>query len=166
MCADSFSPDTAERLRIKPRNSESGHVDGAWWPRSRDLTAEVPELATALNGRIGPVWRVAFPPSGWEVAVHEMIYQGRLVKLEGVSSQNTHVVHVTGGNMRRLTLLTIPPEADAVAAEAVLVAASGQNNVAGPEMLLDEYRARPTPENALARWESEGGRGDVAGTRV
>ncbi|WP_409496698.1 DUF5994 family protein [Amycolatopsis sp. cmx-11-12] len=164
MCADPRAPDAAERLRLKPRNSESGFVDGAWWPRSRDLTTEVPELATALNGRNGPVWRVAFQPSAWAGTVRELIFHGRLVKLEGIDSQNVHVVHVTGGNMYRLTLLVIPPEADPVAAERVLVAASGQNSVACPEALLDEFGARPAPENALARWESEGGHGDTAGT--
>ncbi len=163
MRADARTPETAERLRLKPRNSESGFVDGAWWPRSRDLTTEVPELTTALDGRIGPVWRVAFPPSGWAVTVRELIYQGRLVKMEGIDSQNAHVVHVTGGNMHRVTLLVVPPEADPAAAAAVLVAASGQNSVAGPEALLDEFGARPAPENALARWESEGGHGDSAG---
>ncbi|WP_410585793.1 DUF5994 family protein [Amycolatopsis sp. lyj-108] len=160
MRADPLILDTAERVRIKPRNSESGRVDGAWWPRSRDLTVEVPELAASLDGRIGPVWRVAFPPSAWAVTVRELIWHGRLVKLEGIGSQNVHIVHVTGGNMQRLTLLVIPPEADPAAAEGVLMAASGQNNVAGPEALLDEFGARPVPENALARWESEGGRGD------
>ncbi|EMD28293.1 hypothetical protein C791_1292 [Amycolatopsis azurea DSM 43854] len=123
----------------------------------------MPELATALDGRIGPVWRVAYPPSGWAVTVREMIYQGRLIKLEGIGSQNVHIVHVTGGSMHRVTLLVIPPGTDELAAEGVLAAASGQNNVTCPEMLLDEFGARPTPENALARWESEGGRGEIAG---
>ncbi len=124
----------------------------------------MPELATALNGRIGPVWRVAFQPTVWAVTVRELICQGRLVKLEGIDSQSVHLVHVTGGNMDRVTLLVIPPEAGPVAAERVLLAASGQNNVAGPEALLDEFGARPAPENALARWESEGGHGDTAVT--
>ncbi|KFU75836.1 hypothetical protein SAMN04489729_7122 [Amycolatopsis lurida] len=162
MRADSLACDAGERLSLKPRNSESGFVDGAWWPRSRDLTAEVPELAIALNGPIGPVWRVAFPPSAWGITVRELICHGRLVKLEGIGSQNVHVVHVTGGNMRRVTLVVIPPEADSVAAGRVLAAASGQNNVACPETLLDGFGIPLALENALSRWESEGGRGDVA----
>jgi hypothetical protein len=165
MLADPLAPDATDRLRLKPRNSESGFVDGAWWPRSRDLATEVPELATALNDWIGPVWRVAFSPAGWGVTVRELISQGRLVKLEGIDTQNVHIVHVTGGNMHRVTLLVVPPEADPVAAERVLVAAAGQNNVTGPEALLDEFGARPVPEDALSRWESEGGQGVNAAGR-
>ncbi|MFD6070371.1 DUF5994 family protein [Amycolatopsis lurida] len=161
MRVDSLARDTGERLSLKPRNSESGFVDGAWWPRSRDLTAEVPELATALTGPIGPVWRVAFPPSAWAVTVRELICHGRLIKLEGIDSQNVHVVHVTGGNMRRVTLVVIPPEADPVAAGRVLAAASGQNDVTCPETLLHGFGVPLASESALSRWESEGGPGET-----
>lgn len=154
--SDALAPATLERLRLKPANSESGFVDGAWWPRSRDLVAEVPELVLMLADWIGPVWRVAFSPAGWAVAVRELISQGRLIRLEGITSQNVHLVHVTGGNMRRVTLLVIPPNADAAAAEWVLARASGQNNVTSPETLLDESGALrrqlvPTSRKASAR---------------
>ena len=32
------------RLRLKPRGPVTGFVDGGWWPRSRDLAAELPAL--------------------------------------------------------------------------------------------------------------------------
>lgn len=37
------------RLQLKPEGPTTGFVDGAWWPRSRDLAAELPSLATALR---------------------------------------------------------------------------------------------------------------------
>ncbi|WP_051174174.1 DUF5994 family protein [Amycolatopsis orientalis] len=168
---ESLVPTVVERLRLKPANSESGFVDGAWWPRSRDLVAEVPELATALAAWTGPVWRVAFSPAGWTVTVSELFYQGRLIRLEGISSQNVHLVHATGGTMRRVTLLVVPPHADPAAAERALAAASGQNNVTSPELLLDESGAlggqavSTSRESDVSRWESEGGRGDAASAR-
>jgi len=160
---ESLVPAVVERLRLKPANSESGFVDGAWWPRSRDLVAEVPGLATVLAAWTGPVWRVAFSPAGWAVTVRELIYQGRLIRLEGIGSQNVHLVHVTGGSMRRVTLLVIPPHADAAAAERALAAASGQNNVTSPEMILEESGAlgmqavSRSSDSDVSRWESEGG---------
>jgi hypothetical protein len=36
------------RLKLKPKAPTTGYVDGAWWPRSRDLSAELPAL---LGGR-------------------------------------------------------------------------------------------------------------------
>ena len=30
------------RLRLKPKAPRTGYVDGAWWPRSHDLAAELP----------------------------------------------------------------------------------------------------------------------------
>lgn len=35
------------RSRMKPHTVTRGHVDGAWWPRSHDPTAEFPELVPA-----------------------------------------------------------------------------------------------------------------------
>jgi hypothetical protein len=32
------------RLRLKPKAPQSGYVDGAWWPRSDDLSTELPDL--------------------------------------------------------------------------------------------------------------------------
>ena len=35
-------PENTPRLRLKPKAPQSGYVDGAWWPRSDDLPAELP----------------------------------------------------------------------------------------------------------------------------
>ncbi len=37
------------RLRLKPKAPQSGYVDGAWWPYSDDLTAELPDLLAVLS---------------------------------------------------------------------------------------------------------------------
>jgi hypothetical protein len=42
------------RLRSKPKAPTTGWVDGGWWPRSRDLAAELPGLLSVLAaGRRG-----------------------------------------------------------------------------------------------------------------
>ncbi|MEV7037534.1 DUF5994 family protein [Amycolatopsis sp. NPDC051061] len=147
-----------DRLRLKPPFSANGFVDGGWWPRSGDLTAEAPTLVEALADRIGPVWRVAFAPAGWAVTAGTTVFRGRLLRLEGISTQDRYVVHVTGGTMRRVTLLVVPPEADAAAAGLALAAAAGQDNEASPETILDDSGALPgRRDSAVSRWESEGG---------
>ncbi|MFD7400682.1 DUF5994 family protein, partial [Streptomyces virginiae] len=37
------------RLSLTPKTALAGQLDGAWWPRSRDLEAELPALAAALD---------------------------------------------------------------------------------------------------------------------
>src|SRR4051812_35019694 len=50
------------RLELKPNFPRTGFVDGGWWPRSRDLRAELPDLIASLSaqlgGRVGPILRI------------------------------------------------------------------------------------------------------------
>jgi len=57
----STPPATEPRLRLKPAAPAMGHVDGAWWPRTRDLTAELPALLAAVAARLGRIDRVTGP---------------------------------------------------------------------------------------------------------
>ncbi|WIX82798.1 DUF5994 family protein [Amycolatopsis carbonis] len=152
------APLDGSRVRLKPLLSVTGFVDGAWWPRSTDLTAEVPELAAALAERIGPVWRVAFPSAAWTVTGTRMVNRGMIIRLEGFRAQDPHIVHVTGSLMRRLTLLVVPAGTTQVIVERAMSAASDQNDATRPEALLDGAGlAHPPAENDVYRWESEGG---------
>ncbi|WP_370938157.1 DUF5994 family protein [Amycolatopsis sp. cg13] len=157
---DPSSAPAESRLRLKPPLPVAGFVDGGWWPASEDLAAEVPGLAAALADRLGPVWRVAFASQAWLPAEPTMISRGRLVRLEGFRSQDPHVVHVTGGSMRRLTLLVVPARTPPAAAAIALSAAADQNSTTCPEAILKESGATPRPaEDDVCRWESEGGAG-------
>ncbi|MFE1553753.1 DUF5994 family protein, partial [Streptomyces sp. NPDC058734] len=48
----------AALLRLETTQSRQGLLDGAWWPRSRDVTIELPALITALTAHLGPITRV------------------------------------------------------------------------------------------------------------
>jgi len=47
------------RLKLKPKAPTAGYVDRAWWPRSRDLSTELPALLAVLAIRLGGVARVS-----------------------------------------------------------------------------------------------------------
>lgn len=83
-------PASPVRPSLAPAGSAPALLDGAWWPRSRDLTAELPALASTsttcpatgtLRGTTGhwaglTVTRVIRPHSGsrtaaWDRAVTE-----------------------------------------------------------------------------------------------
>ena len=52
---DQTPPEHTPRLRLKPKAPQTGYVDGAWWPRSDDLTTELPDLLAVLSVRLGPI---------------------------------------------------------------------------------------------------------------
>ncbi|MFC4857771.1 DUF5994 family protein [Actinophytocola glycyrrhizae] len=124
------------RLRLKPNTSATGHVDGAWWPRSRCVTTELAALAEALAGRLGRVERVAYALSSWDDAPRRFRLSGHLARLEGFTYQDRNVVHLTGANHGRVTLLVVPPEMTAVAGRAAMMTAAHGGNADRPEEIL------------------------------
>lgn len=104
---------TRKRLQIKGSREPSEHVDGAWWPRSKRLTDELPELLGAVHDRVGPVAAVAYRNDGWTATKPEMSYGGAdTVRLVSFESAEPPSVIVIGRNGHHLTLRVISPETD------------------------------------------------------
>jgi uncharacterized protein DUF5994 len=76
------------RLRMKPDTPPSGVVDGAWWPRSRDLADQLPALLIELWDRLGGVERVSYNLTAWPGAPRRISVDGRLVRLGGYRTQD------------------------------------------------------------------------------
>ncbi|TDC50933.1 hypothetical protein E1212_13390 [Jiangella ureilytica] len=88
-------------------------LDGAWWPRSRELAAELPALLTALQERDVVVARVAYGPDSWEPAGRKTRVAGRVIALGWFRTIDPHSVSVTSLDGRdRLDLLVVPPDDD------------------------------------------------------
>jgi hypothetical protein len=139
------------RLRLKPKGPVTGYVDGAWWPRTRDLTAELPELAAVLAVRLGPVYRVAFAMAAWlPPPTRRLVLDGRPVRLEGFRSQDENIVYVSGLDGRRICLLVVPPEADDAAGHEAMMTAAHRDNADSPAEILSKAgipsRRRGAPE--------------------
>lgn len=118
------------RLRLKPSGPPTGHVDGAWWPRSPDLATEIVPLIAGVADRIGPVETVAYGLAAWEATDRRMEVDGRRVRLAGYRSQRPHTIDLIGAQ-HRLTLLVVAPDTDADAAERALTASvDGDGTVA------------------------------------
>ncbi len=124
------------RLRLKPKAAPTGHVDGAWWPRTRDLAAELPELAEVLGVRLGAVSRVAYAMSGWDDTPRRVEVDGQVVRLEGFHVQDGDVVHLTGADERRISLLVVPPGLSEAAGHDAMTTASGRGNADSPADIL------------------------------
>ena len=156
--------DTPLRLRLKPKAPSTGFVDGGWWPRSRDLAAELPSLLTVLSVRLGFIERVSYHLADWDPTDRKISFGGGVVRLAGYHSQHPHTVDVIAAR-HRVTLLVVPPEAAAQTAHAALMAAGQRGNTDDVEALLRSSSftmhvldsVGGEAEAALQRWEIDGG---------
>lgn len=102
-----------KRLQITGSREPSEHVDGAWWPRSKRLTDELPELLGAVHDRVGAVAAVAYRNDGWTATSPEMSYgSADTVRLVSFESAEPPSVIVIGQNGHHPTLRVISPETD------------------------------------------------------
>jgi hypothetical protein len=120
-------------VRLKPNAPSTGHVDGAWWPRSRELTDELVALTDVLAIRLGPVVRVAFAAAAWN-PVAEVDDRG--VRLAPLRPQEKNIVRVSGSDGRQITLLVVPPEAPGGAGHDAIMLAARRANSDGPADIL------------------------------
>ncbi|MFI9470353.1 DUF5994 family protein [Streptomyces sp. NPDC052492] len=65
--------------RPAPAGSAPALLDGAWWPRSRDLRAEPPAVLDPLRGRI---IRITVNPDRWPVVPRKVPVAGHVVKAD------------------------------------------------------------------------------------
>ncbi|WP_157182913.1 DUF5994 family protein [Sciscionella marina] len=152
------------RLRLKPHGPPAGYVDGAWWPRSRDLTREIPRLAAMLASSWLPPSRITFAMEAWDPAPRRVSVNGRLIRLGGFHSQDEHLLDVLGPDGERLTLLVVPPENSVDESEQALQSAADPDNRESPEDLLSHGtalsalpRSATADDSTVDAWESEGG---------
>jgi hypothetical protein len=124
------------RLRLKPKAPQSGYVDGAWWPHSEDLMAELPDLLSVLSVRLGPIGRVIYNVNEWGKPPAKFATGGRTVRLDGYRLQPVNTVEVLGLNRNKIVLLAVSPHADPDQAHAIMMAAAGPNNASTVESLL------------------------------
>ena len=144
------------RLRLKPKAPTTGYVDGAWWPRTRDLAAELPELAEVLSVRLGPVNRIAFAAEAWAPSPPRRLpLDGRQVRLEAFRYQDKDIVYLSGLDGRRICLLVIPPEAGDAAGHDAMMTAARRGNADSPASIL--RNAGVSSEDAVSSERAAGG---------
>jgi hypothetical protein len=128
--SETQDPAPAVRLRLKPASTHPGMVNGAWWPRSRDLVAELPPLIAELDGAWGRIYHATVQVNMWPV-IPKKVRTGQHVVRVGWydAEQDPHdicLISLRGG--RRWDLLVIPPEFDPDAAERLMGTATSVGN--------------------------------------
>lgn len=133
---DHAGPDNTPRLRLKPKAPTSGHVDGAWWPRSADLTHELPDLLAVLSVRLGSVERVLYNLAEWADVPPHLTTAGRRVRLDGYRMQPPNTLQVLGVGRDRILLLVVPPHAEPDDAHHAMMTAAAPGNTNTVDALL------------------------------
>ncbi|GAA3395532.1 DUF5994 family protein [Streptomyces roseoviridis] len=123
-------------LRLRTTHSREGVLDGAWWPRSRHVAAELPALIEALTAHIGPVTRIGLDTDAWEEVPTRLVVGDRVVRLDSYPVGDDTVL-ITRGDQDHFALLVVPPHTPTdLAREAMARAVRADNVTSAAEILL------------------------------
>ncbi|MET9438404.1 DUF5994 family protein [Streptomyces sp. NPDC006551] len=155
------APPLSARLSLTPKTTLTGLLDGAWWPSSRDLEAQLPALVDALEDRFGRITRVAVNPTRWPVVPHKVPVTGHTVHVGWFTEQDPDKVILLSYTVGRCDLLVIPPETEPATAARLMAAAAVPGSVLTAGVLLsDETATGRRQRDAGSRedaWETDGG---------
>ncbi|MFF7965491.1 DUF5994 family protein [Streptomyces sp. NPDC007903] len=158
------------RLSLAPTGSAPGLLDGAWWPRSRDLLREIPTLTDALDACWGRITHVTVNPTHWPVIPRKVPVTGHTVRVGWFAAeQDPNKVILLSYTVGRLDLLVIPPETDPAAAARLMAAAivpPGLRTASG--LMADEALSHDTADTQgrEEEWETDGGAASTAGAAI
>lgn len=136
---------TSHGLRLHLSDpAPSGRVDGAWWPRSRDLHREAADLLDHFPEANGRISRLLFSRPDWDNAgqggrgVRTIRAARGPVKVGSFPSDDTHLMILSMTSGQRLKLLVIPSDAPD-----------------GEQRLRAESGSTPDGATDLGRWDNE-----------
>jgi hypothetical protein len=136
------------RVSLRPDAGDGrSPFDGAWFPRTRNLALEVPELIAELDRRGIRVERFTYALDAWDTPPRKLVVGDRSVRTGGFRSMDPLVVCLTwDGGARRVDLLVVPPETDVLTGARALRLAVRRGLPPSPQMVLAAARSTPLPQ--------------------
>lgn len=114
----------APRLAFCTRSPTRGSVDGAWWPSSTNLGAELPDVLAVIGSRIGEVRRVVYDPSIWPATPSRIIRRGVAISVDPYTLVSSETIYLIGTHSRDAVLYVVPPSCAVAVVDRVLAAVS------------------------------------------
>ncbi|MCX5335841.1 MULTISPECIES: DUF5994 family protein [unclassified Streptomyces] len=112
------------RLRLAPRGGMPRPIDGAWWPRSYDLLAELPQLLAGLPRAWGHITSATVNGAAWSAVPGRMLVFNQVVRLRrSLTASAPHTIVLLAPGRGRWDLLVVPPDTAEAAAEPLMAAA-------------------------------------------
>ena len=146
--APTLASDPDARISLKPSSRHPGMVNGAWWPRSRDLAAELPALITALDQAWGQINRVTVNVRMWPSVPRKVRTGSHVVRVgwfDAEQDPNDLCLLSYRSAPGRWDLLVVPPETEPGRAARLMAAASEAGNNETASALLE-----PAPPSTLS----------------
>lgn len=163
-------PSASARLSLAPAGSVPGLLDGAWWPRSRDLLREIPTLTNALDACWGRITHVTVNPAHWPVIPRKVPVTGHTVHVGWFADeQDPNKVILLSYTVGRLDLLVIPPETEPAAAARLMAAATVPGGIRTASGLMADEAIGHDAAEARSREEerkTDGGAASAAGAAI
>lgn len=117
------------RLAIAPDDGTARHLDGAWWPHSADLAAELPELLPALPSDWPRISHATANGAMWSALPAHTLVDGHVVKLRRIPDRpGPPTVCLVSTGQGRWDLLVVPPETPEAEAVGILAAVAEGGN--------------------------------------
>ncbi|ANW66021.1 hypothetical protein BCA37_22815 [Mycobacterium sp. djl-10] len=108
------------RLAVCDRAAGVGGVDGAWWPSTPDLTAELPDLIAVIGAWIGPVGRVIYDRRVWRPAPARIVRGSTSITVDPYRLVARETIYLKGTHSRDAVLFVVPSGAAPSTAQRVL----------------------------------------------
>lgn len=126
--------------------------DGGWFPRSRDLAVEVPELIAELERRDVRVERFTYAIDAWAPPPRKLVVGGRTIRTGGFRSLDPQVVCLSwAGGLRRADLLVVDPETDVLTGMRTLRMSTRPGLPRSASLVLAAARSTPLPQVPVRR---------------
>ena len=148
VCSPTLADPAEVRLQLDPAGTPEPYLDGAWWPRSTELAAELPALIAALSEKLGPTALIGYHRDAWTTGLDQLDFAGQAVHLQGFVSPSPPTLVVVDNRGRRGTVRVVPPETEAATA-AELMAAAATHHPAEPRVDTQPNTARRAEATSL-----------------
>ena len=135
------------RLRLAEHPGQN-HLDGGWWPQSRDLATELADLVDHFPPDLGRIVRAVFSPPDWDPAPRQVPVTRGYVKVGSFPHDDTHLIHLKTADRTMLRLLVVPPGFTDDQGDEALLAAATAGNSHSARALLDKVTEHPDVDPA------------------
>ncbi|RAG85549.1 hypothetical protein DN069_11480 [Streptacidiphilus pinicola] len=131
------------RLALTPDGPRS-RLSGAWWPHSRNLSEQLPELIAELDGVWGRITRAAIQDTAWTQLSHSVPAGTHDVRVNWYDhSQDPDAITLFSYRIGEWELLVVPPESSPWRAKQLMTAAARPNNQRSARALLADGSTPP-----------------------
>jgi hypothetical protein len=132
------------RLHLAPRRNGPQPIDGVWWPRSADLTAELPLLIRALPHNWPQIAHVTVNDTMWSAFPGRILIANHVIQLHRSPTRHTpNTICLVAPGKGRWDLLVTPPHTAAPEALRLMTTADTPEGPSRPGLFPERTQLAP-----------------------